>query len=435
MQLDIKKIKKEVDLNLEKKETKVKELDKLPPTIFDLAESYLNNNYKIRKNIVLDTFEIKSANGNDAFKILEDESNLYIELQKNRVNISMEKLRALLKSDFLEQYNPILEYFEKLPTWDSRKDIIDDVANYIKISKGQRNRFNIQFKKMMVRCVACALSPKVFNKQIFVIVQSKQDTGKTSFIRWLSPDQLSDYYTENINFDDKDSHISITENFIINIDELATLHRTEINKLKSFISKQDDKSRRAYAVRAVRRVRIASFLASTNDMEFLTDTTGNVRWLCFQIEGIDFNYSKDFSIDELWSQAYTLYKEGFKYQLTGNEVIENELVNSNFMKQPPEAEIINRHFIPGTKDNHDYFLTSTDLANLIGTLFQIKNVSVVRAGQSMNYLGFERKTHYKKNLKKSHSIYGYYVLLDRDENFSETIDLHLNSRFVKNSIK
>lgn len=413
-------------------ETKVRELQQLAPTVFDLTEKYLSEKYELRKNIVLDTLEIKEKEDGD-YSTLEDESNLYIELQKNRISISLDKLKALLRSDFVPKYDPITEYFNSLPEWDKKTNHIENTANYIQVHKSQRDRFIRQFRKMLVRTIACAINEKVFNKQIFVLIGRKQNTGKTTFLRWLCPTDLQNFYTENITFEDKDSNISITENFIINIDELATLHRTEINKLKSFISKEDDKSRRAYAARAVRRIRRASFVASTNDTEFLTDTTGNVRWLCFEIEGINFDYMTKININDVWSQAYALYQAGFDYQLTNQEVIENETINSNYMKLPAEAEIINRYFIPGTKENYDYFLNASDFLTMLAALFNVKNANNVSIGKSLAYLGFLRQTHYRENLFKSYSVYGYYVKLDRGESFFETIDLHLKSRLDKKS--
>ena len=413
-----------------KKEAKKGKIRSIEPsvTVFDLAETFLSIKYDFRKNIVTDTLEIRKKN-EDFFSTMEDESNLYIELQKGHVNISMDKLKALLRSDFVPKFDPIAEYFKSLPVWDGVTDHIAYTSNCIHVSKSQRKRFDTQFKKMLVRSIACALDERVFNKQIFVLIQSKQNTGKTSFLRWLCPRQLSDFYTENNNFDDKDSNISITENFLINIDELATLHRAEINKLKSFISKEDDKSRRAYAARAVRRIRRASFVASTNDTEFLTDTTGNVRWLCFEINGIDFKYSTEIQVNDIWSQAYSLYKLKYDYQLSNQEVIENDVINHNFMKLPPEIEIINRYFVPASKEDHDYFLNASDFVTLLSNLFNIRSASTVTLGRSLSYLQFKKDSQY--NPKRVQSIKGYFVKLDEDEQFTENIKNHLNLRLCK----
>ena len=143
---------------------------------------------------------------------------------------------------------------------------------------------------MLVRSIACALLEYVFNKQVFVLVGAGQNTGKSTFCRWLCPPFLSDYITEYINTD-KDGLIVLATNFLINMDELATLSKTEINSLKSLISKDKINVRLPFARRTSVHPRRANFIGSTNNDEFLTDETGSVRWLCFEIEGtLNFDY-------------------------------------------------------------------------------------------------------------------------------------------------
>lgn len=92
----------------------------------------------------------------------------------------------------------------------------------------------------------------------------------------------------------------LSENFIINLDELAIFDKKEINYLKSLLSKDRVKIRRPFATRATSDARRASFFGSTNNNVFLTDETGSVRWLCFEIDSIDFAYIKNVDIDQVW---------------------------------------------------------------------------------------------------------------------------------------
>ena len=109
------------------------------------------------------------------------------------------------------------------------------------------------------------------------------------------------YVTENISFD-KDSLISLIENLIINLDELATFSKGEINTLKSILSKTFAKKCHPFERKAKKLPQRASFIGSTNLTEFLNDPTGNVRWIPFEISGIDWrNYSKVINIDHVWA--------------------------------------------------------------------------------------------------------------------------------------
>ena len=184
-------------------------------------------------------------------------------------------------------------YFDSLPKYDNKTDYIKLLTSYI--TTNDQERFYNHFKKWIVRLVKCALIDDYYNKNAFILVQNKQNSGKTTFCRFLCPDSLSDYIKENISTD-KDGLISITRNLIINLDELATLTRQDINLLKSILSKDKVNERLPYDRKNSIIPRRCSFIGSTNNSEFLTDLTGSVRWLCFEVENINFDYKKKIDI-------------------------------------------------------------------------------------------------------------------------------------------
>ena len=96
---------------------------------------------------------------------------------------------------------------------------------------------------------------------------------------------------------DKDARILLCKNFLINLDELSSLAKKEINTLKSYFSKDQINERLPYDRKNTILPRISSFIGSTNRDTFLDDETGSVRWLCFQITGINWNYRQEINID------------------------------------------------------------------------------------------------------------------------------------------
>jgi len=284
-----------------------------PVNNFVSAKKFLMKRYEFRNNIISNTIEMKlkfPKNDEDKNFIQCNDSELYCLLKERGFKISQADLRALLSSSFVKNYNPIELYFKTVKEKYKNNDFkleehseIDRLSSYV--TAKDKKRFKKHFKKALVRTVACALYPKVVNKQAFVLVSESQNIGKTHFIRFLISEMLKDYYTENIGID-KDSLIALCENFIINMDELATISKKDLNSLKSVFSKESDKSRRPYDSRQIRRTRTASFFGSTNAVEFLNDHTGSVRWLCFEIKGINFEYSKGIDINKEWAEAYFL---------------------------------------------------------------------------------------------------------------------------------
>ena len=313
-----------------KKKTEVGQKKELP--IIEVQRA-LKEWFDMRRNEITGTIEVRNKDEHVFKEIKED--NLFIKLLNNGYRISQGVLSALFNSDFVQTYNPFKVYFESLPEWNEQcRDYINEVANHVKAFDQQQ--FNIQFKKMLVRAVACAIDDRSINKHAFILLGKKQHTGKSTFCKYLIPKSLKDYYTENIT-SDKDGMVCLSENFIINLDELSGMKKFDLNNLKSMFSKDTVKVRQAFARKPQTAPRRASFIGSTNEDDFLTDRTGSVRWLCFEIEYIDFDYVK-IDVDLLWSQAYALYKSGFDFHLTADEVKENENRNKKFQQNSEEYD-------------------------------------------------------------------------------------------------
>jgi hypothetical protein len=370
------------------------------------VEEYINKKYDIRFNVVSTKIEWRKKTPDSAYQEL-NENSLYRELQHENLNISLAKLSSLMQSDFVSNYNPFVEFFEGLAPWKESEDpdYVGKLCGYIPVV--EQERFNRHFRKMLVRTIACALNDKVFNKQVFVLVHDMQNSGKSSFCRWLCPPALSSYITENINTD-KDSAIALATNLFINMDELATLSKAEINSLKSFISRDKTNVRLPFAKKATVMPRRASFIGSTNKEEILTDETGSVRWLCFALSGmINFNYREDVDINDVWRQAYTLYNAGFEYQLTPDEILENERANQAFQVICIEMQLIPEMFSPSSKDGGGTFITATDIHINLSRQFENCKTNIHSIGRAMKLLGFEKDSQYQENRKYSKK--GYFV--------------------------
>lgn len=392
-----------------------------------LVKEFICKKYDLRYNIILNKFEYKLKD-NKPWQEL-NENDIYIDLLENEYRISLSALIALLKSSFIERFNPFEYYFSNLSPWNGI-DYIEQLAGYIEINEEDKERFNRQFKKMFVRVVASALGVKL-NKQAFILVHEKQNSGKSTLLRWLCPAKLSNHYIEDIGFD-KDSLIALAENFIINLDELSTLSKKDINHLKSIMSKDEIKTRLPYDKRTSVLKRRCSFVGSTNNEEFLSDETGNVRWICFNIKSINWSYKSDFNIDNIWTQAYSLFQKGFDYQLNREEILENEKANAKFLIRTPELELLQRYFAPSAKERPGAeFLTTTEITNEIRNRVYGVNLYPAQMGKALKILGFQKDSKYHSRLK--FSIKGYYVIQksqgifgqgdDVDEMYSDQIPI------------
>ena len=391
------------------------------------VEYFIRNRYDIFFNQIANKFMYKEIGDTEYHELNID--NIYRLLKKHHLSYSLSNLKSLLKSDFTPKVNVFKDFFENLK-WDG-VDYLGQLIEYLKVQEispksNEKERFKRMFRKMFVRMVACSLEAG-FNKQVFVIAHDKQNSGKSTFWRWTCPPGLSEHYTESVGTS-KDDLIALTENFVVNIDELSTLSKIDLNGLKSVISKDSLKIRLPYGERPEMLKRRCNFVASTNRLEFLNDETGSVRWVCFRLDNINWDYKKDIDINNVWAQAYHLFKyTDFDYQLNPAEIAENEVANQSFLIRTPEMELIQKYLEPSSREEfykNEYgepvkFMTATDVTIFIHN----KNIGSIKlypstVGKTLKMLGFLLEDKYfsdkeialnNLNLKEAMTIKGYYV--------------------------
>lgn len=276
---------------------------------------------------------------------------------------------------------------------------IKKLAGFIKTTDDES--FLYHFEKWLTRVVLCLFKSGYVNKQCLILFNTLQNTGKTSFLRFLTPKKLIKYYTEDISVD-KDGLTALCKNMIINIDELSIMSKTDVNLLKSFISKSSVNLRLPYERKAQLMQRCCSFAGSTNRSDFLTDETGSVRWLIFEVLKIDFSYSLEVNIDEVWGQAYynAFKRKDFNAELTAQDIAENEKRNEQFKIISLEQELIYANF--EKSDNLEDFLTASDIMLEINNTIGIK-LNNIKVGKALASLDYKRMMHPQKR------IYGYLI--------------------------
>ena len=367
-------------------------------TIFDRTLKYLNSKYSLRFNTISLEFEIKRSLDKKWSSL--NLNSLYIELIQSGIDIPVNKLEILVRSHLINQYNPISEYFESLEEWDGEHHI-KNLCSYVKTN--DNNAFLYHMEKWFTRAVLCALEKEKINKHCLVLANTIQNSGKSTYLRFFIPRKLMNYLSEDIGLD-KDSRIKLCKNLIINLDELSILAKTDINSLKAFISKTHINERLPYARKAEYLERICSFVGSTNKTDFLTDESGSVRWIIFEvIEKINFNYSLEIDIDKVWSQAYfNAYKrEGFNPELTLADISENEKRNERFTQMTLEQEMVNKFYEPS--DNLEEFMTATEV--MIELNSQGVRLNHLKIGRALSSFKFPRVKHPQRQ------IYGYLIRL------------------------
>lgn len=313
-----------------------------------------------------------------------NENEIYREIINSGLSVTKTDLTTILYSDIIKRFNPIKEYFNEIDQ-PCDNDYIGLLCKHITLNDDSENKlFETMFKKHLVRCIAAVMGTGI-NKHCFILQSERQNTGKTHFIRWLVPKDLSDYYMEDITMD-KDGLAALCNSFIVNIDELTTIDNIDINRLKSLLSKDTVKIRLPYDKHHTQLKRISSFFGSTNKPEFINDESGSVRWICFKIKYIDWNYPKNINVNNVWNQALQLYKNGYNSSLNNEDININEERNNNIYISTNELELINKDFRQGSE-----FYTATEIQIYLQNKYSV-NLNIIAIGRALNKLGYDKKS-------------------------------------------
>jgi hypothetical protein len=225
-----------------------------------------------------------------------------------------------------------------------------------------------------------------------------QGLGKTRWIGRLVPEQLNKYFfSGTINLGNKDTVIQLSECMIIDLDELQNLTKKSIGDLKSLMTKQQIRVRRPYGKVAEKLPRRASFIGSINDKEFLRDTTGNRRFLCFDVDAIE---SIDVDLNMVCAQALHLYQSGARFWFNADETEEIEINNEQFKKSYYEEELLLNHFVPVSLNDVDTYLSTTEIARILNNRekLSVNGTTIQHLGKALASMKFIRKKH-KANKK------------------------------------
>ena len=282
------------------------------------------------------------------------------------------------------------DYLKQLPPWDGN-DYIGELASRVRVV-GCRQAFHDRcFSKWIVAMLAAWTDENIVNHEILTYI-GRQGIYKSSFMRELLPPELRRYFsTRNFaNRMDKDDRFELTEVGLVCLEELDHMKSTEVNQLKAIVTQTHINDRAAYGRYKERRSHIASFCGMGNNPRFLSDPTGNRRWLPFIVDSIVSPYTHPFHYTGIYSQAYALLKSGFVYWFTEEDNAELEQHNRQFEEPSLEEELIMTYLAHPYKDHVGEFLTATRIIELINTYIKTP-LSPRRIAFAMNRLGFSAR--------------------------------------------
>lgn len=362
-----------------------------------------------RWNEITRMTEIRWKDREEGFRPLtdRDEGTLWSRINKQQKAMRFNDLRLVLGSEFVPVFHPFKAYFYTLPKWqDGDTDYIGQLADTVHLadeSPEAAHIFRQCLQKWLVAMAAGFLSDRV-NHEVLVLI-GPQGIYKTTWFHFLLPPELRNYYVAKNNSRrmNKDDRLLMAEAGLICLEEIVTMTDEEVDQIKAAVSLPQVVERAAYARNKEVRPHLASFCGTGNHLNFLTDITGNRRWLPFEVKNILSPYDHPLDYTGLYSQVMHLWQSGFPYWFDQQEIASLATHVSRFEAPSLEMEQILKHF---RKPNPGEAYEIYSVADVLGVInLELKTtLSHTKVGMLMNQLGFRK---IRKDNRRGYMVHRY----------------------------
>jgi len=216
-------------------------------------------------------------------------------------------------------YHPVREYLQKLPEWDGTKRVDALLVDYFGAEKNSYTESVI--RKTLTAAVARIYHPGTKFDSV-LILNGPQGIGKSTFFTKLAGMWFSDSLSLT-DMRDKSGPEKLQGYWILELGELAGMRKTDVETVKSFISRVDDKYRASYGLNVESHPRQCIIVGSTNaESGFLRDITGNRRFWPVRISGNGtkkpWQLAKE-EVEQIWAETIAIYKNGENLYLEGQD--------------------------------------------------------------------------------------------------------------------
>lgn len=248
-----------------------------------------------------------------------------------------------------KKFHPIIKYIKSLQ-WDGVPRVNTLLIDYFGAEDNA-------YTRAAIRKILCAAVTRVFHPgtkfDTALILVGPQATYKSTFVKKLGKNWFSDTFTT---VQGKESFEQIQGAWLVEIAELSGLKKAEVETIKHYISKCEDSFRPAYGRTIETYKRQCVFFGTTNSKDFLRDPTGNRRFLPIDVrpEYATKNVAQELTeeeVDQIWAEAYEMYKQGESLYMTGEEDIIAKIEQHKHSEQDERKGIIEEYLNAKYPDN------------------------------------------------------------------------------------
>ena len=366
-------------------------------------QRFLLERYEFRYNRLTGVTEYRPKGNSDAGFSPVDERNMngmIVDARLKGIVCWNHMVPTLVLSDKVEDYHPFHLYTDELPKWDGTDRVtplllrVSDDALWLRGGRYWLRALTAQWMGIE-RTHANTLVP--------VLVSSEQGLGKSTFCRSLLPDSLRAYYLDNLNLAPGASpEKKLVKSGLINLDEFDKVSEKRQPDLKNLLQMMSVPVYRGKRLGYVTEPRLASFIATTNSRQILSDPTGSRRFLCVEVTKMISNEGIEHK--QLYAQLKQEVLNGERDYLNKEEEKEVQRRNKAYYRQSPLEDVFHACFRQPEPEEEGQWFTAAEIFR-----FMIKRNASALRGISAKHLSFRLTA---MGFKPRHTMYGncYHVV-------------------------
>lgn len=324
----------------------------------------LESRYDFRYNTVMKYVEyLPKDKGWYGYRPVEPrvQKRMTLEVQLADIRVSIKDVRNFLESDYIKNYNPIEEYlFQCYDKWDG-KDHIRALARTVPTANPHwADWFYTWFLGMVDQWRG--YSHRQYGNSVAPLLISKQGYNKSTFCRRLLPPELQWGYSDNLILSEKRQvYQAMAQFMVINLDEFNQISpQVQQGFLKNLIQLPTLKYKPPYGSHVMEFPRLASFIATSNMKDILSDPSGNRRFIGVELTGpIDVSVRPNYQ--QLFAQALSALNNGEKSYFDAQQVKLIMKSNSQFEIIQPIDQYFQLYFELGEDEKEGDYLTAAEI--------------------------------------------------------------------------
>lgn len=365
------------------------------------AEQFLSENYLFRRNVLNGKVEFATKQEGEEpseFRTLTQQALNSIILRAKREDICngdnpKSDIQEYINSEEVPTYNPIGHFLSNLPKWDGCNHVAALFGRIPGITSEQ-----LAFLCIWLRSAVAHWEQMdtLHGNECVPTLIGAQGCGKTTFFRRMLPPQLREYYLDHLNLSNKfDKEMALTNNLLVNLDELDAIRPSQHAALKQTLSKSKVNGRPIFGRAQEDRHRFASFVATTNNPHPLTDATGSRRYICVLIpDGQYIDNVGNIDYEQLYAQVmYELHEQKAPYWFNNEEVTRIQQLNIEFTGKKDISDMVSTCFRkPNETDKNVKAMNCTEMLQEIRKEYPslvINHSAKVHIGIALKELGYE----------------------------------------------